>query len=94
MKAGMGFAITNYFVKNLTELPRPVSDRDMTARLRMSRYIFATIISVCVPKKTNPDENKEVFNNQLASVFNGIPRTDNRLLVGDFNARIGRENDK
>ena len=43
---------------------------------------------------TNPDENKEAFYNQLASVLSGIPRTDKLLLIGDFNARIGRENDK
>ena len=43
---------------------------------------------------TNPDENKEAFYNQLASVLSGIPRTDELLLIGDFNARIGRDNDK
>ena len=43
---------------------------------------------------TNPDENKEAFYNQLASVLSGIPRTDKLLLIGDSNARIGRENDK
>ena len=42
---------------------------------------------------TNPDENKEAFYNQLASVLSGIPRTDMLLLIGDFNARIGRDND-
>ena len=43
---------------------------------------------------TNPHENKEAFYTQLAGVFNGIPRTGKLLLIGDFNARIGRENDK
>ncbi|KAK2162914.1 hypothetical protein NP493_1490g00005 [Ridgeia piscesae] len=43
---------------------------------------------------TYPDENKEAFNNQLASVLSGIPRTDKLLLIGDVNARIGRDNDK
>ena len=41
---------------------------------------------------TNPDENKEAFYNQLANVL--IHRTDKLLLIGDFNARIGREHDK
>ena len=41
---------------------------------------------------TNPDENKEAFYNQLASVLIGIPRTDTLLLIGDFNERIGRDN--
>ncbi|KAK2176423.1 hypothetical protein NP493_663g02046 [Ridgeia piscesae] len=39
-----------------------------------------------------PDENKEAFYNKLANVLSDIPRTDKILLIGDFNARIGREN--
>ena len=37
---------------------------------------------------------KEAFYNQLARVLSGIPRTDTLQVIGDFNARIGRENDK
>ena len=43
---------------------------------------------------TNPDENKEAFYNQLASVLSCIPRTYKILLIGDSIARIGRDNDK
>ena len=73
-------------------MPRPVSDRIM--RLPLSKDNFAKIISVYAPTMTNPDENKEAFYNQLASVRSDIPRTDKLLLIGDFNARIGRDNDK
>ena len=52
------------------------------------------IISVYAPTMTIPDENKEAFYNKVASVLRGIPRTDKLLLIGDFNARIGRDNDK
>ena len=90
----MGSAIKKYIVTKLTEMPRPVSDRIMTMRLPLSTDNFATIISVYTPTMTNPDENKEAFYNQLASVLSGIPRTDKLLLTGDFNARIGRDNDK
>ena len=91
---GVGFAIKKDIVTKLTEMPRPVSDRFMTMRLPLSKDNFATIISVYAPTMTNPNENKEAFYNQLASVLSGIPRTDNLLLIGDFNARIGRDNDK
>ena len=92
----MGFAIKKDIVPKLTEMPRPVSDRIMTMRLPLSKDNFATIISVYNkhPTMTNPDENKEAFYQQLASVLSGISRTDKLLLIGDFNARIGRENDK
>ncbi|KAK2156801.1 hypothetical protein NP493_1939g00013 [Ridgeia piscesae] len=75
-------------------MPQPVSDRIMTIRLPLSKDNFATSISVYAPTMTNPDENKEAVYNQLASVLSGIPRIDKLLLLGDFNARIGRDNDK
>ena len=78
----------------MTEMPWPVSDRIVTMRLPLGKDNFATIISVYAPTMTNPDENKEAFYIQLASVLNGIPRTDQLVLIGDFNARIGRDNDK
>ena len=93
-EAGVGFAIKKDIVTKLTEMPQPVSDRIMTMRLPLSKDNFATIISVYAPTMRNPDENKEAFYNQLASVLSGIPRTDKLLLIGDFNARIGRDNDK
>ena len=63
-------------------------------RLPLSNNNFATIISVYALTMTDPDENKEAFYNHLASLLGGIPRTYKLLLIGDFNARIGRDNDK
>ena len=88
----MGCAIEKDIITKLTEMPRPVSDTTMMMRLPLSKDNFATIISVYAPTMTNPDEKKEAYN-QLASVLSDIPRTDKLLLIGDFNARIGRDND-
>ena len=93
-EARVGFAIKKGIVTKLMEMPWPVSDRIMTMRLPLSKDNFATIISVYTPIMTNPDENEEALYNQLASVLSGIPRTDKLLLIEDFNARIGRKNDK
>ena len=43
---------------------------------------------------TNPEENKETFYSQLKGTLRNIPSTNKLLVIGDFNARIGRENDK
>jgi len=94
MEAGVGFVIKKDIVTKLTEMSRPVSDRIMTMRLLLNKDNFTTIIGVYAPTMTNPDENKEAFYNQLASVLSCIPHTDKLLLIGDFNARIGRDNDK
>ena len=91
-EARVGFAIKKDIVTTLTEKPRPVSVSIMTMRQPLSKDNFATIISVYA--MTNLDENKEAFYNQLASVLSGIPCTDKLLLIGDFNARRGRENYK
>ena len=89
-EAGVGFVIKKDIVAKLI-----VSDIIMTTRLPLSKDNLATIISVYAPTMTNPDENTETFYNQLAcGVFSGIPRTDKLLLIGDFNARIGRDTDK
>ncbi|KAI0210361.1 hypothetical protein LSAT2_004900, partial [Lamellibrachia satsuma] len=93
-EAGVGFAIKKDIVTKLTEMPRPVSDRIMMMRLPLSKDNYATIISVYAPTMTNPDDNKEAFYNQLSSTLRDFPRTDKLLLIGDFNARIGRDNDK
>ena len=89
----MGVAIKEDIVTKLTEMPRPVSDRIMTMRLPLSKDNFVTILSECALTMTNPDEDKEAFYNQLASVLSGIPLTNKLLLIGYFNARIGRDND-
>ena len=90
----MGFAIKKDIFTKLTEMSRLVSDIIMAMKLPLSKDNFATIISVYAPTMKNPDEYEEAFYNQLACVLSGIPRTDKLLLIGDFNAMVGRDNDK
>ena len=63
-------------------------------RLPLSKDNFATIINLYAPTMTNPDENKQAFYNQPASVLSAIPRTNKPFLIGNFNAMVGRETDK
>ena len=93
-EAGVGFAIKGDIVEKLTEMPHPVSDRIMTMRIPLTKERNATIVSAYAPTMTNPEENKETFYSHLKSTLRNIPSTDKLLLIGDFNARIGRENDK
>ena len=93
-ETGVGFDFKKHIVPKLTEMPRPVGDRIITMRLPLSKDNIATIISVYAPTMTNPGGNKEASYNKLASVLNGIPNTEKLLLIGDFNTRIGRDNDK
>ena len=93
-EAGVGFAIKMDIVVKLTEMPHPVSDRIMTMRIFLTKDLNATIVSAYAPTMANSEQNKETFYSQLQSTLRNIPSTDKLLLIGDFNARIGRENDK
>ena len=81
-------------VAKLTKMPHPVSDRIMTMRITLTKHLSATIVSAYDPTMTNPEENKETLYSQLKGTLRNIPSTDKLQLIGDFNARIGRENDK
>ena len=66
----------------------------MTKRIHLTKDRKATIVSAYIPTMANPEENKKPFYSQLKGTLINIPSTDKLLLIGDFNARIGRENDK
>ena len=81
-------------VAKLTEMPNPVSDRIMTMRIPLTKDRNSIIVSAYTLTMVNPEENKETFYSQLKGTLRNIPSTDKLLLIGDFNARTGRENDK
>lgn len=93
-EAGVGFAIRKDIVAKLTEMPKAVNDRIMTMRMPLVKKGNATLINVYAPTMTNPDETKETFYNQLRRTLRDIPRTDKLILMGDFNARVGRDYEK
>ena len=93
-EAGVGFEIKKDIVEKLTEMLHPVSDRIMTMRIPLTKDRNTTIVSAYATTMANPEENKETFYSQLKGTLRNIPSTNKLLLIGDFNARIGRENDK
>ena len=92
--AGVRFAIKRDIVAKLAETLHPVSDRIMTMKIPVTKDRNAAIDSAYAATMANPDENKDTFYSQLKGTLRIIPSTDKLLLIEDFNARIGRENDK
>ncbi|KAK2176291.1 hypothetical protein NP493_672g00001 [Ridgeia piscesae] len=74
-------------------MPRPVSDRIMTMRLPLSKDNFATIIIIIIIIKLYCHIQHALYD-ELESSWQVCSVADKLLLIGDFNARIGRENDK
>ena len=94
-QAGVGFAIRTELAKTLQTNPVGISDRIMTLRMKMDteKELYTTLISAYAPTLTNPDDVKEHFYDDLRRVLTKVPPNDKLLLLGDFNARVGRNVD-
>ena len=47
---------------------------------------------VHAPSEDKCDDSKNSFYEQLEQVFDNFPRYHMKILLGDFNAKVGREN--
>ena len=89
----VGFAVSNSFVTQLTELPVGISERLKTLRVKLVDSRQATMISAYAPTLDATDEDKEMFYDQLDTILTAIPESDTVFLLGDFNSRVGRSAD-
>ncbi|BHF70088.1 hypothetical protein SprV_0301313800 [Sparganum proliferum] len=89
--AGVAFALRKDIVRRLSCLPQGINDRLMSLRLHLRGEIFATIISVYSPPMTDPDEARNKFDEDLYVLLATVSKTDNLIVLGDFNARVGTD---
>ena len=61
-------------------------------RLPLRGKSFVTLISAYAPTMTNSDEEKERFYGDLDKTIASALSSDKLLIMGDFNARVGRDN--
>ena len=62
----------------------------MTLRLPLARSEYATVISAYAPGLKSDEETKDQFYNSLIDTLSRINQTGKVILLGDFNARVGR----
>jgi exonuclease III len=67
-----------------------VSDRTSHIILR-GRWCNIVVLNVHAPCEDKSDDVKDSFYEELGCVFDQFPRYDMRILLGDINAKIGRE---
>ena len=89
-ESGVGFAIRTALVSKLETLPRGLTDRLMTLRILLAGNTNLTIISAYAPTMAYSEEEKEVFYQLLSNTLHSVPANDKLLLMGDFNARVGK----
>ena len=88
---GVGFAVRNNLLK-MVEVGSHGSERILTLRLSTTDG-YVTLISVYAPTQCSTSEAKDAFYECLSAVVNGINSSDQLILLGDFNARVGSDRD-
>ena len=69
----------------------PVSPRILTARFN-SKGRKVTILQCYAPTNVADEKEKEDFYEQLQAILDKRPKRDLKLLMGDFNAKVGTDN--
>lgn len=89
---GMAFIVHKSVLSSIKEVT-PVNNRIMTMRLQCANKKY-TMVNVHAPtngdNKKNPIETEKFWEN-LENIMAKIPKDDTKVLLGDFNAQIGRE---
>ncbi|XP_070136100.1 craniofacial development protein 2-like [Drosophila bipectinata] len=89
-RSGFGIYVSKQYKQALISWS-PVSDRIVIARFRCNaRHI--TIVQCYAPTEDASDDIKDDFYNALTSSLIRIERGDKKILMGDFNAKIGPNN--
>jgi len=92
-EAGVGFAVRTSLVKSLESLPRGINDRLMGMRIPLKGKQQLTLISAYAPTMSYTQEEKEQFYESLSEMIRSVPCEDKLLVLGDFNARVGKDSD-
>ncbi|MGL5708402.1 MAG: endonuclease/exonuclease/phosphatase family protein, partial [Aeromonas sp.] len=88
---GVGFAVADQVKNSMVGEPVGVNPRIMKMRIQVGRKRIATILSVYGPTMCNSDIEKEAFFTALSAVVSSVPAKDRLFLLGDLNARVGRD---
>jgi hypothetical protein len=68
-----------------------ISDR-MSYIILRGRWCNVIVLNVNAPCEDKRNDEKDSFYEELGRVFDQFPRYDMKILLGDFNAKVGREN--
>ena len=56
------------------------------------RWHNIIVVNVCAPNEEKSVESKDSFYKELEQVFDHFPKYHTKMLLGDFNAKVGGEN--
>jgi hypothetical protein len=85
---------TAFFVHNriISAVKRAEFVSDRMSRITLKGRWFDIIVwNVHAPSEDKDDDIKDSFYEELEQVFHQFPRYHMKILLGDFNAKVGRE---
>ena len=86
---GTGFLINKKY-KHLIMGFSPETDHICSLRIR-GRFFNTTIICVHAPTKEKDEIKKDDFYEDLERMYMKVPKYDIKVVMGDFNAKVGKE---
>ena len=90
---GVRFAVTTALLQSTQESPIAIDERLMTLRLPLANNRIANFVSVYSPTLDSSGDMKDRFYDTLYSTLRRISPDEKIILLGDFNARVGRNID-
>ena len=85
------FMIKTSIARTLQNLPDGYSDRLVSRNLPFQDNKFASALSVYAPTLQAEIRLMEVFYRDLHNLLQQVDSKDKLLIIGDFNARVGRD---
>ena len=86
---GCGFAVSGDLRERVSRFT-PVDERLAAIRIK-AKYFYISLICAHAPTVDKDDITKDAFYDKLEVLYNRCPRSNIKVLVGDFNAKVGRE---
>ena len=87
---GTGFFV-HHTIASAVKRVELVSDRMSYAFLR-GRWCNIIVLNVHEPCEVKSDDLKDSFYEELGKVFYQFPKYHKKIILGDFNAKVGRQN--
>lgn len=86
---GTAFIVNDKLLCNVLNF-YPVNSRLCVLRIK-GRFQNISIVNCHAPTEESTDVSKDQFYDELETAFGAIPAYDVKLVIGDFNAKLGRE---
>ena len=90
-ESGVAFAVKTSLLSYLEKLPCGINDLILSMRVPLTRDQYATFVSFYAPTIHTSEETKMAFYQGLRQLVAKIPPADKVVILGDFNARVGKD---